>query len=394
MFNITLGIKKTHLPNMRNLTLLILTISLISCQPSKKDLISSAVDKLNSLKTVQFKYNLELHYSDQNYFSKDSANCILDFTSKDTTLNLRFQFITSNNLMAYNGIDAIHLDFRKLMQIRYDNPRKKDVDFYYFTNSLYTAKNFLLKSLSDKSFIDSWIIKEEKDDQIVEFTLKGQRIDYWGNLYPIDTSIVLTYCIRFDKQSKLPKEFTQYNDSTRTSYIKATISSVKENIEIADSVWDLDRFTNKYRIVKTFEEDSIELIKIGKKAPLWTLPLIKGGQISLSSQKGKLVFIDFWHRHCGHCIKAIPELNRIFQKYKNRNIAMLSINFYDNKEFIVKFLTKNSIDFEVLYNGENIAKQYGVNYAPCIILIDKKGEVIYSGGFDNKMIEDILQKNI
>ncbi len=379
---------------MRNLTLLIFTLSLIACQPSKKDLINSAADKLNSIKTVEFKYNLELNYGDQNYLFKDSALCILDFTSKDTTLNLRFQFITSKNLMVYNGLDAVHLDFSKLMQIRYNNPRKKDVDFYYFTNSLYTAKNFLLKSLSDKSFIDSWIIKEEKDDQIVEFTLKGQRIDKWGNLYPIDTSIVLTYCFRFDKQSKLPKEITQYNDSTRTSYIKATISSVKENVEIADSVWDLERFANKYRIVKTFEEDSIELIKIGKKAPLWTLPLIKGGQISLSSLKGKLVFIDFWHCHCGYCIKAIPELNSMFQKYKNRNIAMLSLNFHDNKEFIEKFLTKHSIDFEVLYNGENIAKQYGVNYAPCIILIDKKGEVIYSGGFENKIIDDILQKNI
>lgn len=379
---------------MRNLTLLIFTLSLIACQPSKKDLINSAVDKLNSLKTVQFKYNLELNYSDENYFSKDSANCILDFTSKDTTLNMQFQFITSNNLMAYNGKEAVELDFKKLMQIRYDNPRKKDVEFYYFTNSLYAARNFLLKSLSEKSFIDSWTLKEDKNDQIIEFALKGQRIDYWGNLYSIDTSIVLTYSIRFDKQSKLPKEFTQYNDSTRTSYIKATFGSVKENIEIADSVWDLDRYTNKYRIVKTFEEDTVELIKIGEKAPLWTLPLIKGGQISLSSFRGKLVLMDFWHCHCGYCVKSIPELNRIYHKYKNKSIAILSVNYYDSKEYLEKFLTKKTIDCDVLYNAQNIAKLYGVNSAPCIIIIDKTGKVIYSGEFDDKAIDNILEKNI
>ncbi len=56
-----------------------------------------------------------------------------------------------------------------------------------------------------------------------------------------------------------------------------------------------------------------------------------GGTTSLKDLRGKYVYIDIWATWCHPCMDEIPFLNEIEEKYKDKNIAFVSISI-DRKE--------------------------------------------------------------
>ena len=49
--------------------------------------------------------------------------------------------------------------------------------------------------------------------------------------------------------------------------------------------------------------------------------------ISNESIKGKYYLIDFWATWCPPCVEEIPELSRVYEKYKGRKLEVLSLSF-------------------------------------------------------------------
>ena len=54
-------------------------------------------------------------------------------------------------------------------------------------------------------------------------------------------------------------------------------------------------------------------------APDFTLQKLGGGTISLSEFRGKKpVVVDFWASWCPNCRRDMPNLNRFYEKYKDK----------------------------------------------------------------------------
>ena len=43
-----------------------------------------------------------------------------------------------------------------------------------------------------------------------------------------------------------------------------------------------------------------------------------GREVDLSKMKGKVVLIDFWVTWCGSCVKEIPSIKKLYDKYQRR----------------------------------------------------------------------------
>lgn len=124
----------------------------------------------------------------------------------------------------------------------------------------------------------------------------------------------------------------------------------------------------------------------------FTLSTLSGENITLSRLKGKIVLLDFWATWCPPCRLAIPELNKIYEEYKDKNFLVLGIGL-DEKTDLLKVQEELKITYPILVGNDNVAKQYGIEAIPTLILIDKKGKTqLKKVGFSQEEMAEIRKK--
>lgn len=108
----------------------------------------------------------------------------------------------------------------------------------------------------------------------------------------------------------------------------------------------------------------------------------KGGKTKLEDFKGKYVYIDVWATWCGPCIREIPSLKKVEEKYHGKNIEFVSISVDVDKDHDKwkTFVTDKGLGGIQLFADKNwnsdFIKSYGVNSIPRFILIDPSGKII------------------
>ena len=128
------------------------------------------------------------------------------------------------------------------------------------------------------------------------------------------------------------------------------------------------------------------------KAVNFKLPTDKG-KISLSSLKGKVVYVDFWASWCPPCRKSFPWMNKMHAKYKKKGLVIVGINLDSTRDSAKKFLKKMPALFKVAYDHEGkMADAYDVQVMPTSYLIDRKGNIAYVHKGFSKKHEDKLEK--
>ncbi len=116
----------------------------------------------------------------------------------------------------------------------------------------------------------------------------------------------------------------------------------------------------------------------GSPAPDFTLKKIHGGELQLSSLRGKAVILDFWDTWCPPCRKALPHLQELSETYSG-DLVVVGVAMGREGEAKVRSYTKaHGLTFEmVLFNNDmNLIKNYGgIQSIPTTFLIDEKGVV-------------------
>lgn len=123
-------------------------------------------------------------------------------------------------------------------------------------------------------------------------------------------------------------------------------------------------------------------IKIGEKARDFALPATSGETISLASQRGRVVLINFWATWCGPCQEELPELDRLQNKFRKRGLSILAISVDNEPENVKAFLKKYDIKLLGLWDrNKKTAEVYAVEAMPSSYLVDRNGIVraIYRG---------------
>ena len=373
-------------------------ISAKSKTDSAENVLKKVSDKLSSLKTLNYTFRRELNYESSGFLSKMQIESFLDFTSADKIIGSRFQFDEPNFIFVFNGSQYFLLNKKNKTIVVKNKPIFDDFESLPgFYDSLVTLKNSLPKIISDKT-IPKTITEKSVDDKsfyVVEFTLDSKILTLSGNYFLITSPRRFTYRLTIDKSNYLPLEVFRVNDVnqdfTRTNfeYKKAKSALPTENS------WYYSTYLNEYKPEKPREN---KLINVGQNALEWKLPSLSDeAPVSLSQYKNKVVLVEFWISFCGYCIAAVPKLNFLEEKYKNKDFKLVAINADDTKDIIQKFAKNNQAKFQILYGGKETAESYGVDGFPTIVLIDKTGKVIYSGAFEpNKTdkLEELIDKNL
>lgn len=125
---------------------------------------------------------------------------------------------------------------------------------------------------------------------------------------------------------------------------------------------------------------SIGALSKSAVAPAFKLPDTKGKMVRLSDFKGKVVYLDIWATWCGPCLKEMPYMERLKEKFRNKNVEMITISI-DTKvdAWLAKVAALKMEGIQLIdSNGsENskIAKDYKIHGVPHYVLIDKNGRI-------------------
>lgn len=131
-------------------------------------------------------------------------------------------------------------------------------------------------------------------------------------------------------------------------------------------------------ILLTVSAHSAFAIEEGDLAPTFTLPNIVEGQpeISLEALRGKTVYVDFWASWCPPCLRSMPLINDLYNKYKDQDFEVIAINVDDPVEDGEDFLLDTPLDYLIAVDTDNtVLNRFDVTGMPTSFLIDKEGVV-------------------
>lgn len=121
-------------------------------------------------------------------------------------------------------------------------------------------------------------------------------------------------------------------------------------------------------------------IEEGVIAPGFTLPGVRSNDqaITLSELRGQIVYVDFWASWCAPCLRSLPEIHTLYEKYKDQGFEVVAITIDDPVEDALEFLDdmETPLSYHVVLDlTAEIMDQYGVVGMPTSFLIDRAGVV-------------------
>ncbi len=121
-------------------------------------------------------------------------------------------------------------------------------------------------------------------------------------------------------------------------------------------------------------------------------PLADGGQFSARNLKGKYYLIDFWGTWCVPCMKGMPFLKTLKEKYADK-LEIVGINQGDKTEPWKAAIKKEGLNWLQIQNGtgdQDYVSRLNIMGFPTKILVGPDGVILFrSVGEDEKFNQEI-----
>ena len=130
--------------------------------------------------------------------------------------------------------------------------------------------------------------------------------------------------------------------------------------------------------------------KSKKTAEPFSATAMNGQNFDLASLKGKVVVMTFWSTRCPICAGEIPNLNRMAESYKGKDVVFLGLTTEDPNR-VGGFLRSKPFNFNILPNSFGVVLKYAdkdsqgrINMPfPSYYLINQDGQIeLKTNGYD------------
>ncbi len=138
------------------------------------------------------------------------------------------------------------------------------------------------------------------------------------------------------------------------------------------------------------------LLPVGSEAPDFKLPRAGGGEVRLGDLRGQVVVLDFWATWCGPCRAAMPAVQRLYERYRGRPVAVFGVNCFERSTNAdpAAFMRERQLTYPLLLGGSVVAaERYKVTGIPAFYLIGPDGRVLYAAaGFSEAIEAEIVRQ--
>ena len=312
-----------------------------------------------------------LHGERTRMFIKPGDNIEIHFDTKEFDETMTYNNSPESSFLAYKLISAEEKDFygESLYladEVSYELELEK-----YKTNLMQRLDRFengYFKRTEEKS-INASIERYLKRKKSFSDRTEEERLYLW-------------------ETNKLSKEYNFYDllstlnsaefDENLIEYEKKMNSALEPLKKLNNYEKELGKITKIVASWRERKDDYDNMPNDGDMSIDFSYPNIAGEMISLSSFRGRLVYIDVWATWCGPCIAELPSLERLQKDYENMDIVFLSVSVDTDKEAWEKMLTEDQLDGVQLWadGWSQITKSYAIFGIPRFMLVDRSGELI------------------
>ncbi len=137
------------------------------------------------------------------------------------------------------------------------------------------------------------------------------------------------------------------------------------------------------------------LLPVGSAAPVFTLPQLDGGTMSLNyaCRAGRVTLVNFWNAGCGPCREELPQLSRMLAQLKGKGLDIYSVNLGDDRGTVEKIWKQDRLGMHAVLGGEKVSEQYHIQAIPTNYVLDPSGKILARFmGFDEQGIRAALAK--
>ncbi len=140
-----------------------------------------------------------------------------------------------------------------------------------------------------------------------------------------------------------------------------------------------------FRAVHEKAKANLKVLKnIDDSKPLkMTFTTIDGTKVNLADMRGKVVLIDFWTIRCAPCIKEMPHVQTMYDKYRNKGFEVIGLVGDDDtaKQQVLKIIKRQNATWpQYLDKGEDAVVSYhslyNIKSYPTVWLLNKDGIVV------------------
>ncbi len=136
-------------------------------------------------------------------------------------------------------------------------------------------------------------------------------------------------------------------------------------------------------------------VAAGDAFKAFTLKTVDGQKKTLRDFSNKVTLVSFFYPRCPYCNIELPEIQKIYERYKGNGLSAVWINILPEEATLVPgWLEAKKLTVPVLVGGSQdvLQRDYSVESTPTTFLLDANGRVLYrADGYkpgDEKVLEE------
>ncbi len=109
----------------------------------------------------------------------------------------------------------------------------------------------------------------------------------------------------------------------------------------------------------------------------FTLTDLQGKTWTLTELKGKVVLVNFWATWCPPCRKEMPDLEALYNRFKDEGFVILAISEDEETAKVGPFIAEHKITYPILLDpGSKVNELFHVEGIPKSFVYDRDGKLV------------------
>jgi thiol-disulfide isomerase/thioredoxin len=121
--------------------------------------------------------------------------------------------------------------------------------------------------------------------------------------------------------------------------------------------------------------------------------LVTDEDLTLNSQRGKVVILTFWASWCPPCKREIPILERAQEVVGKDNLVVLAVSYRDT-EAALAAIKKSAASWQISImkdRNAHVANLYSISKIPHLFMIGRDGKIVANHlGYGDRTLDELI----